>query len=47
MTPEAFTPTLRESAVLITEITLVYFIILGGVIWLQLKVGTSKKGAES
>ena len=44
MTPDAYTPALKDSSLLITEITLVYFLILSGVIWLQLKAG--KTGSE-
>ena len=44
MTVDAYTPALKDASLLITEITLVYFLILSGVIWLQLKVGKTEGG---
>ncbi len=41
-TPEAYTPTLAYSSVLITGITLVFFLIVSLAIWLSLRMGESK-----
>ncbi len=43
MTTEAYTPTLAWSSLLITLITLVFFWIMGFIIWLSLKVGKQER----
>lgn len=43
MTSEAYTPTLQTSAILTTEITLVFFFVLVMAVWLQPKVFKLKK----
>ncbi len=37
MTPEAYTPTLRHTGIIVTVVTLVFFAVLSFIIWLQLK----------
>jgi hypothetical protein len=41
--PEAFTPTLKYTGVLTTQITLLFFLIFSFIIWLSLSVGAEKK----
>jgi cytochrome bd-type quinol oxidase subunit 1 len=43
MTAEAYTPTLAWASVLITLITLFFFLVIGFIIWLSLKVGKEEK----
>jgi cytochrome bd-type quinol oxidase subunit 1 len=47
MTPDAHTPTLRHTGLLVTAITLAFFIILAGIIWMQLKFSKAKPAEDS
>ncbi len=47
MTPDAHTPTLRHTGLLVTAITLAFFAILGGIIWMQLKFSKAKSVEDS
>ena len=42
MTADAYTPTLQHTGAIVTAVTLMFFIFLGFIIWLQLKFARSK-----
>ena len=46
MTPDAFTPTLAYAATLMTVIVWIFFILMGAIIWMQLRMGKSEVEAK-